>query len=149
MFERLRKFQLKLNLAKCTFGTTSEKLLGFVVTQKGIEIDLDKVKAIQNLLPSRTQKEVRGFLGRLNYIVHFISQLTAKCNPIFGLLRKHDSREWDEECLIAFDKVKEYLMNSLVLVPPIPRKPLILNLTVHEKSIGCVLRQHDEIGRKK
>ena len=43
LFERLRKFQLKLNLAKCTFGATFGKLLGFVVNKKGIEIDLDKV----------------------------------------------------------------------------------------------------------
>ena len=43
LFERLRKFQLKLNSTKCTFGATSEKLLGFVVSKKGIEIDPDKV----------------------------------------------------------------------------------------------------------
>ena len=46
LFERLKKFQLKLNLTKCTFGATSEKLLGFVVNKKGIEIDPDKVRAI-------------------------------------------------------------------------------------------------------
>ena len=60
LFERLRKFQLKLNLTKCTFGATSEKLLGFVVSKKGIEIDPDKVRAIQDLPPPRTQKEVRS-----------------------------------------------------------------------------------------
>ena len=68
LFERLRKFQLKLNPAKCTFGTTFEKLLGFVVCKRGIEIDPDKVRAIQNLPPPRIQKEVRSFMGRLNYI---------------------------------------------------------------------------------
>ena len=54
LFERLRKFQLKLNLAKCTFGATSEKLLGFVVSKKGIEIDPNKVQEIQDLPPLRT-----------------------------------------------------------------------------------------------
>ena len=49
MFERLRKFQLKLNPAKCIFGATFEKLLGFVVSKKGIEIDPDKVRAIKDL----------------------------------------------------------------------------------------------------
>ena len=62
LFERLRKFQLKLNSAKYTFGATSEKLLGFVVSKKGIEIDPDKVRAIQDLPPLRTQKEVRSFI---------------------------------------------------------------------------------------
>ena len=73
LFERLRKFKLKLNPAKCTFWATSGKLLGFVVSKKGIEIDLDKVRAIQDLPPSRTQKEVKSFMGRLNYIARFIS----------------------------------------------------------------------------
>ena len=88
-------------------------------------------------------------MGRLNYIARFISQMTAKCDPIFKMFRKHNSGEWDEECQVEFDKVKEYLTNPLVLVPPVQGKPLILYLTVYEKSIGCVLRQHDETWRKK
>ena len=54
LLERLRKFQLKLNPAKCTFGATSRKLLGFVVSKRGIEIDPDKVRVIQDLPLSRT-----------------------------------------------------------------------------------------------
>ena len=68
LFERLKKFQLKLNPAKCTFGAMSENLLGFVVSKRGIEIDPDKVRAIQDLPFPQTQKEVRSFMGRLNYI---------------------------------------------------------------------------------
>ena len=66
LFERLRKFQLKLNPAKCTFGSTFGKLLGFIVSRKGIEVNPDKIQAIQNLPPPYTQREVRGFFGRLN-----------------------------------------------------------------------------------
>ena len=54
LFKRLRKFQLKLNPAKCTFGVTSGKLLGFIVSKKGIEVDQDKVKAIQDMPPPQT-----------------------------------------------------------------------------------------------
>ena len=74
--------------------------------------------------------------------------MTAKCDPIFKMLRKHNSDKWDEECQIAFDKVKKYLTNAPVLLPRVPGKPLILYLIVHKRSIGCVLGQHDEIGRK-
>ena len=116
----MRKFQLKLNPAKCTFEVTSEKLLRFVVSKKGIEIDPKKVRAIQDLPPPRTQKEVRSFMGRLNYIARFISQMMAKCDPIFKMLRKYNSNKLDEECQIVFNKVKEYLTNAPVLVPPIP-----------------------------
>ena len=139
LFERLRKFQLKLNPTKCTIGATFEKLLGFVVSKKRIKIDPNKVRATQDLPPPRTQKEVRSFMGRLNYIARFISQMTAKCDPIFKILRKHNSDKWDEECQVAFDKVKDYLTNAPVLVSPVLGRPLILYLTVHERSMGCVL----------
>ncbi|XP_017972718.1 PREDICTED: uncharacterized protein LOC18601752 [Theobroma cacao] len=91
---------------------------------------------------------MRGFLGRLNYIARFISQLTCKCDPIFKLLRKRDLGEWNEECQIAFDKIKEYITNPLVLVPLMADKPLILYLTVNKNSMGCVLGQHDGTEKK-
>ena len=91
LFERLRKFKLRLNPAKCTFGVRSGKLLGSIVSQRGIEVDPDKVCAILEMPHPSTEKEVRGFLGRLNYIARFISQLTATCEPIFKLLRKNQS----------------------------------------------------------
>ena len=74
--------------------------------------------------------------------------MSAKCDPIFKLLKKHDSGEWTEECQTVFDKVKDYLSTPPILVPPIPRKPHILCLTIHEKSMGCVLGQHDETEKK-
>ena len=98
LFERLRIFHLKLNPAKCTFRATSGKLLGFVVSKKEIKIDPNKVQVIQDLPPPQTQKKVRSFMGRLNYIAQFISQMTAKCIPIFKMLLKHNSNKWDAEC---------------------------------------------------
>ncbi|XP_012461467.1 uncharacterized protein LOC105781470 [Gossypium raimondii] len=148
LFLRLRNFQLKLNPTKCTFGARSGKLLGFIVSGKGIEVDPDKVRAIRDLPPPHTQKKVRGFLGRLNYISRFISQLTEKCDPIFRLPKKHNPGIWDKECPKAFEKIKQYLSNPPVLSPPNPDRPLILYLTVFDNSMGCVLRQHDEIRRK-
>jgi hypothetical protein len=148
LFDRLRKYQLKLNPAKCSFGVKSGKLLGFVISNKGIEVDPDKVKAIQAMTVPKTEKEVRGFLGRLNYIARFISQLTTTCEPIFRLLRKKNPGTWDKDCQEAFDKIKQYLQNPPLLVPPVPGRPLILYLTVTEVAMGCVLGQHDESGRK-
>ncbi|KAL4273547.1 hypothetical protein GQ457_13G017170 [Hibiscus cannabinus] len=112
LFQRLRKFRLRLNPAKCTFGVTSKKLLGFVVSKRGIEIDPDKVKAVQEFPSPQTQKEVQGFLGRLNYIAHFIFQMTEKCDPVFRLLRKNNLGTWDEECqvLLRCVNVKEAQM---------------------------------------
>ena len=87
-------------------------------------------------------------MGRLNNIARFISQMTAKCDPIFKMLRKHNSDKWDEKWQVAFNKMKEYLMNAPILVPHVPGRPLILYLTVHERPMGCVLGQYDETKRK-
>ncbi|XP_019429619.1 PREDICTED: uncharacterized protein LOC109337164 [Lupinus angustifolius] len=148
LFERLRKYHLKLNPTKCSFGVKSGRVLGFIVSQKGIEVDPEKVKAIIEMPTPRTEKEVRGFLGRLNYISRFISQLTSTCEPIFKLLRKNQAVRWNDDCQSAFEKIKQYLTEPPVLMPPIPGRPLILYLTVLNESMGCVLGQHGDCGRK-
>ncbi|PKI60424.1 hypothetical protein CRG98_019188, partial [Punica granatum] len=106
LFDRLKEYKLRLNPAKCTFGARSGKLLGFVVSERGIEVDPDKVKAIKELPPPSSAREVRGFLGRLNYIARFIANLIDKCQPLFHLLRKNAAIEWDEECQKAFDTIQ-------------------------------------------
>ena len=60
-FERVQFYKLRLNPKKCTFGVTSKKLLGFTVSQMGIEVDPEKIKAIVEMKPPRTEKEIRGF----------------------------------------------------------------------------------------
>ena len=95
---RAEKYNLRLNPKKCIFGVTFEKLLGHIVSQKGIEIDPDKVKATREMPAPRTEKEVRGFMGRLQYISRFISKLTTVCEPIFKLLRKNQPVIWDDKC---------------------------------------------------
>uniref|UniRef100_A0A2N9H746 Uncharacterized protein n=1 Tax=Fagus sylvatica TaxID=28930 RepID=A0A2N9H746_FAGSY len=112
----IEKYQLRLNPNKCAFGVTSGKLLGFIVSGRGIEIDPAK--------------------------------LTATCEPLFKLLRKDVKIKWTEDCQKAFDKIKEYLLNPPILVPPTPGRPLILYLTVQEASMGCMLGQQDETGKK-
>ena len=72
LFERLQKYQLKLNPAKCSFGVKTGKLLGFIVSDQGIEFDPDKAKAIQEMPAPKIEKEVRSFLGCLNYTARFI-----------------------------------------------------------------------------
>nr|XP_025887995.1 uncharacterized protein LOC112941872 [Solanum lycopersicum]XP_025887996.1 uncharacterized protein LOC112941873 [Solanum lycopersicum]XP_025887997.1 uncharacterized protein LOC112941874 [Solanum lycopersicum] len=73
-FERLRRYNLKLNPAKCAFGVSAGKLLGFIVSRRVIELDPSKIKAIQELPLPKMRKEVMSFLGRLNYISGFIAQ---------------------------------------------------------------------------
>jgi len=111
-------------------------------------VNPDKVKAILKIPEPRTKKQVRGFLGHLNYIARFISQLTATCEPLFKLLRKNQSVQWEDDCQVALGRIKRCLMNPLVLVPLVPRKPLILYMTMLDESMGCMLGQHDEFRKR-
>ncbi|PKI77688.1 hypothetical protein CRG98_001918, partial [Punica granatum] len=104
----------------------------FVVSERGIEVDPDKVKAIRELPLLSTVRKVRSFLGRLNYIAN----LSDKYQPLFRLLRKNAAIEWDNECQKAFDYIKIYLVQLPVLVPPTLCRPLILYLTIRRQSLG-------------
>ncbi|RVW80088.1 Retrovirus-related Pol polyprotein from transposon 17.6 [Vitis vinifera] len=148
-FERIRKFRLRLNPKKCTFGVTSGKLLGHIVSERGIEVDPDKIKAILDMPAPKTEKEIRGFLGRLQYISRFIARLTDICEPIFRLLRKNQPTVWNDDCQFAFEKIKEYLLSPPVLVPPTPGRPLLLYLSVSDMALGCMLAQIDDLGKER
>ena len=64
-FQRIRRFKLRLNPKKCTFGVDSGKLLGYMISERGIEADPDQIRAILDMSPPQTKTEIRGFLGRL------------------------------------------------------------------------------------
>ena len=145
LFGRLREFKLRLNPNKCVFGAKTGKLLGFIVSKRGIEIDPDKIKAIRNMPVPTTEKQVRSFLGKLNYIARFIRNLTTTCKPLFKLLRKNQSINWTDECQQAFDEIKEYLVSPSVLVPPVKGRPLLLYLTILDESMGAILGQKDAV----
>ena len=88
-FERIQKFRLRPNPKKCIFGVTSGKLIGHMVSERGIEINPNKIRAILDMPVLRTDKEIKGFLWRLQYINQFIARLTNICEPIFRLLWKN------------------------------------------------------------
>ena len=104
-------------------------------------MDPAKVQAIRDMPTLQTEKQICSFLGKVNYIACFIVQLTATCDPLFKLLKKDTKIEWTDECQATFDKIKQYLLNPFVLVPPTPGYPLIPYLVVQETSMGCMLGQ--------
>ena len=128
---------MRLNPKKCTFGVTSGKLLGHIVSEHGIEVDPEKIKAILDMPAPSNEKEIRGFLSRLQYISLFIARLTDICEPIFCLLRKNQPTVWNNDCQHAFEKIKECLHSPPVLVPPTPGRPLLLYV-----SFGHIFGMH-------
>ena len=147
-FERIKQLRLRLNPKKCTFGVTSRKLIGHIVSEQGIEVDAEKIKAILDMPALRTKKEIRGFLGRLQYISRFIARLTDICEPIFCLLRKNQPTVWSDDCQRAFERIKECLLSSPILVPPTSGCLLLLYLSVLDMASRCMLTQLDDLGKE-
>ena len=83
IFEILREHKLRLNASKCSFGVGSRKFLGYMVTHKGIEINPDQIKAINNLQPPRNPKEVQKLTGMMAALNRFISRSADRCRPFF------------------------------------------------------------------
>ena len=73
-FQWIREYRLRLHPLKCAFGVTAGKMLGFLDTQRGNEVDPSKIKAILEMPPPRTEKEVRGFLDKVQFIRWFIAK---------------------------------------------------------------------------
>ena len=94
-FERLEKYKVHLNMRKFVFGVKSRKLLGYTVLRRGIKIDPTKLKAITEIPPSTTLKQLHSFQGRLQSIIWFVSQLVDKFHLLRYLLQKDTKFQWD------------------------------------------------------
>ena len=121
--------------------------MGHIVSKRGIVVDPKKIRAILDMPAPRTEREIRGFLGRLQYISHFSARLTDICEPIFHLLRKKQPTVWDDDCQRAFEKVKECLFSPPVLVLLTLGHPLLLYLSTSDMALGCMLAQLDDLGK--
>ncbi|XP_075665227.1 uncharacterized protein LOC142634862 [Castanea sativa] len=105
--------------------------------QRGIEVNSEKVKAIIELSPPRTVKEVQSLTGKIAALNRFVSRATDKCLPFFRTLKK--SFEWTDECQKAFEELKTYLSALPLLSPSMPGEELFLYLAVSSRAISAAL----------
>ncbi len=144
-FETLRKYQMKLNPSKCAFGVYSGTFLGLMVSQRGIEANPDKIKAILEMQPPKTTKEIQRLTGRVAALNRFVSRSTDKCLPFFKTLKK--AFTWTNECQQAFEELKKYLTTPPLLSPSKQGEELYLYLAVSQTAISSALIR-EENGRQ-
>jgi hypothetical protein len=140
-FGTLRSHKMKLNPAKSAFGVSSGKFLGFMVSQRGIEANPDKVNAVLGMQPPQTTKHLQQLTGRITALNWFISRSTDKCLPFFKILRK--AFEWNSDCEEAFGKLKKYLRNPPLLSRPDEGEILYLYLAVSPSAVSSALVRED------
>ena len=139
VFHLLRKFGMKLNLTKCAFGLSSRKFLGFMVTQRGIEVSPDQIKVVANTLALTNKKELQRLTGRLVALKRFIARFTDKLRPFFLVLREANRSRWTQSCQDAFEEIKWYLTQPLILSSPQPGERLKLYLAMTDWAVSVVL----------
>ncbi len=138
-FENLRKFRLKLNPAKCTFGVPAGKLLGFLVSSRGIEANPVKIGAIERMKLPTCLKDVQRFTGCLASLSRFVSRLGEKALPLYQLMRKTDKFVWTRQADIAFHDLKKMLVSAPILASPLPKEPMLLYIAATNRVVSAVV----------
>jgi hypothetical protein len=123
-FDCLRANEVKLNPEKCVFGVPRGMLLGYIVSQRGIEPNPEKVTTLERMGPIQDLKGVQKVLGCLAALSRFISLLGEKGLPLYRLLKKHERFSWTVEAQEALDKLKATLARAPILTPPQDDEPL-------------------------
>ena len=143
-FQVLKRYIMKLNLAKCAFGVSARKFLGFIVNSRGIEANPDKIKVVLDMLPPSNIKEIQRLTGRIAALSRFVSKASDKCQPFFQVLKK--AFQWDARCKKAFTALKTYLSSPPVLVIPSEEELLTLYLAISDFSTNAALvRERDKV----
>ncbi|GKV30769.1 hypothetical protein SLEP1_g39549 [Rubroshorea leprosula] len=147
-FNNFRKNRMRLNLAKCIFGVEFGKFLGFMVSIRGIEVNPEKIKAVVEMEPPKSVKDVQRLTGRVAALHRFISKSVDKCLPFFKIMRlvaqkdesgKQKKFEWNLECQAAFDELKSYLSSPHLLTKANDGEILYLYLGISDEVISFVL----------
>ncbi|XP_057803551.1 uncharacterized protein LOC131018872 [Salvia miltiorrhiza] len=143
-FEILRKYNMKLNPTKCSFGVNAGKFLGYMVTQRGIEANPAQIESIQRIPSPTCVKDVQKLAGRVAALSRFISRSSEKCHLFFNTLRKSRTFEWTEECEEALKQLKQYLTSPPLLAKPKNHETLLMYLVVSAAAVSAVLVREEE-----
>jgi hypothetical protein len=138
-FSCLRANRVKLNPEKCVFGVPQGMLLGYIVSQRGIEANPEKVATLERMGLIRDLKGVQRVLGCLSALSRFISRLGKKGLPLYRLLKKHERFSWTVEAQEALDKLKASLTHAPILTPPRDGEPLYLYVAATTQVVSAVI----------
>ena len=143
-FQVLKSYNMKLNPAKCAFGVSAGKFLGFIVNSRGIEANPDKIKAVLDMLPPSNIKDIQRLTGRIAALSRFVSRANDKCQPFFQVLKR--AFQWDAHYQEAFTTLKTYLSSPPILVSLSEGELLTLYLVVSDFATSATLvRERDKV----
>jgi len=141
VFEKCKKYGLKLKREKCKFACEELEFLGHVISKDGIAPDDRKIKAINEYPVPTNVKDIQSFLGMTGFYRQFIQDYSEITSPITELLKKDVKFEWNRECQVAFKTLKKCLTESPILIMPNDQDRFTLMTDASDFALGAVLGQ--------
>ena len=146
LFERFQKYQVRIILGKCVFGASSLTFLGHIISLEGIPLLPEKVKALQDLQPPTSLRQLRHFLGLLNYyfIPHCADLLPLLSDLLRNKKKENEQISLNDSPLKAFNEVKQKLATTSLLAHPVPDAQFSLVVDIPGTAVSVVLQQQHQ-----
>src|SRR3954469_352928 len=142
---------MKLNPEKCTFGVPAGKLLGFLVSSRGIEANPTKIRSIERMELPKTLNDVQKFTGCLALLSRFVSWLDEKALPLYQLMKKSEKFTWTQQADSSFHELKKMLATTPILASPLSKEPMLLYVTATNRVVSEVIavEREEEVNQSK
>ena len=124
---------------KCVFGVPAGKLLGFIVSGRGIEANPAKIRALSQLDIPKDLKQIQKLTGCVAALSRFISRLGEKALPLYRLLRRTEHFEWTDAATAGLEEIKILLASNPILAAPGVGEPMLLYILVTNQVVSAVL----------
>ena len=121
------------------FGVPAGKLLGFLVSARGIECNPEKIAAIDRMQQPKNLKDVQKLTGCLASLSRFLSRLGEKAIPLYQLMKKTEKFTWTPQADEAFKKLKRMLSTAPVLAAPAEKEPMLLYIAATTRVVSIVM----------
>jgi hypothetical protein len=145
-FASLREYRWKLNTNKCVFGVPSGKLLGFIISHRGIEANPEKIPAITSMKAPTCIKDVQKLTGCMAALNRFVLKVGERGLPFFKLLKHQEKFVYTIEADQALAQLKDFLSKPPILTAPRKGEQLLLYLaaTTHVVSTAIIVERQED-----
>ena len=138
VFQRLSEKRLKIKGSKCNFLQKRVRLFGHIISESGVEVDPEKVRAIEKMKEPTSLKDVRAFRGHFR---KFIPDFGRTAETLYRLLNKANKFEWSTECTSAVAELKKKILEAPILGYLNDRDHYMLTTDASLTGIGAILTQ--------
>ena len=128
VLNRAPEVNLKFNAKKCRIRQEEVPYVGHVPSKEGLKPDPEKIRAVQQMQPTQNTKELKSFLGFIQYLAKFMPNMASESAPLRELLEKEVAWHWDQEQETSFPKLKQMVSSTPIFGYYDPSKPLLFKM---------------------